>query len=54
MKERSVVHVRGDRGVGQSKVGVAVVSAYLLDGLLLLHLERGSIHWKGTHVRACV
>lgn len=50
MKERSAVHVRGNRGVGQSKVGVAAVSAFLLDGLLLLHLERGSIHRKGVCV----
>ncbi|CAF87037.1 unnamed protein product, partial [Tetraodon nigroviridis] len=36
-----------NRGAGLSEVGDAAVSARLLGSLLLLHLERGPIYWKG-------
>ena len=47
LQETSAVHVRWNRGAGDSKVGAAAVSARLLDSLLLLHLERGPIYRKG-------
>lgn len=50
-QETSVVHVRWNRGAGYSEVGAAVVSACLLVSLLLLHLERGPIYWKGQHFK---
>lgn len=46
-QERSVVYFKWNRGAGHSEVGAAAVPSCLLDNLLLLHLERGPIDWKG-------
>lgn len=48
IQEEGAVHVWGNRGGGYSTVGAAAVSALLLGGLLLLHLERGPLYRKGV------